>query len=33
MDFFRKHHKLFVWILIGCFLLYLVPSVVMMGGN
>jgi hypothetical protein len=27
MEFFRKHTKLMVWILIGCFLMYLLPSV------
>ena len=28
MEFFRKHTKLVIWIMIGCFLLYLIPSAI-----
>jgi hypothetical protein len=28
MDFFRRHYKLVVWIMIGSFLLYLIPSAI-----
>ncbi len=26
MEIFRRHYKLVVWLMIGCFLLYLIPS-------
>ena len=29
MPFFRKHYKTFVWVMIVCFLAYLIPSVVL----
>jgi len=28
-EFFRRHTKLIIWIMIGCFLLYLVPVFVL----
>jgi hypothetical protein len=27
MEFFRRHYKTVVWIMIFCFLMYLLPSV------